>query len=547
MKKRVAAFVLVFSAIFILCLALPQNKLLTVAESSGFKATSRYKDVTDFIRELQHLSSRIRVETLCTTSEGRAVPLLVIGDPVPASPADLKFDERAIVYFQANIHAGEVEGKEAALMLARDILQEKTPDYLDRLVILIAPIFNPDGNEKISPANRRNQKGPEEGVGARQNGMNLDLNRDGLKLESPEVRGLVENVLNRWDPVFFLDSHTHNGSYHEEPVTWTWGLNPNGDLSLLDFTENKMWPEIDRLMREKYGTPVVPHGDFMDSQDPQKGWVPLGPQPRYLSNYVGLRNRLAVLNENYPYADYETRVRGCYSLFLSFLDFFHASRDEVVSLLKNADQQTVRRGITPSEKDAFIVEYGREPIERRFTIQGYVMEAVETQGQRRRARPTDVKKIYPDVPYYAKYTAERTVRFPHAYLITAKEPDVIEKLRQHGITVERLTEPARLSVESFTLSEMTGGPRLNEGHYTNTVKGSYGLKEMLFPEGTHVVSTAQPLANIAAYLLEPESGDGLLYWNFFDRALAVQWGRGSREYPVYKLYDAIPLVKVVID
>lgn len=546
MKKCVLVPIAFFLLFIIPLLTSAQDELLTVAESSAFKATSLHEEVMAFIKALQRMDSRIRVETLSMSAEGRAVPLLIIGDPVPSSPADLTYDKRAVVYFQANIHAGEVEGKEAALMLARDILQGKTDGYLDKLVILIAPLFNPDGNDRISPDNRRNQNGPEQGVGARQNGQNLDLNRDGLKLESPEVQGLVKNVLNRWDPVFFFDSHTHNGSYHQEPVTWTWGLNPNGDLSLLEFVEDTMWPAVDQLMREKYGTLVVPHGDFLDWRDPQKGWVPLGPQPRYLSNYVGLRNRLSVLNENYPYADYETRVRGCYNLYRSFLDFFHDHRDDVVALLEKADRDTVLRGANPQENDVFIVEYDRGPIERRFTILGYEMDVTGEEGQRQRARPTDVTKTYTDVPYYAKYSAKRTVRFPRGYLITTRDESVIRKLLQHGITVEKLTEQATLTVDAFTVSEVTGSTRLYEGHYMNQIKGEPTEKEMDFPAGTYFVNTAQPLANVAAYLLEPESDDGLVVWNYLDRSLARQWGRGALEFPVFKLYGPAHLVKEIV-
>ncbi len=523
-----------------------QQEPVTVAEASNFTATSKHSDVMDFIRQLQQQSSLLRVETLCTSAEGRQVPLLVIGEPVPYSPADLRYDDRAVVYFQANIHAGEVEGKEAALMLARDIVQGKTAYYLDRLVILIAPIFNADGNERISPNNRRNQVGPEQGVGIRYNGQNLDLNRDGLKMESPEVQGLVQNVLSRWDPIFFLDSHTHNGSYHQEPVTWTWGLNPNGDTALLDYMADVMMSAINRHIAEKYNTFCIPHGDFMNVGNPEEGWVPLGPQPRYLSNYVGLRNRLSVLNENYPYADYETRVRGCYNLFLSFLDYLHDHRDEIVAMLRAADRKTIERGLNPAESDVFIVEYDREAIRERLTILGYEMEITEVEGGRRRMSVTDRKKTYSDVPYYARYVPKRTVHFPRGYLIEVQDQAVLEKLLQHGITVERLTKPAEVEVESFTVSQITASGRLNQGHYTNAVQGEYSLVKKEFPAGTLFVSTAQPLANVAAYLLEPESDDGLLVWNFFDRYLATQWGRGTRIYPVHRLLKPVNLVKETV-
>ncbi len=512
-----------------------------------YKIVEVEADVMEFIRKLQRQSSKIRLETLATTTEGRKVPLLVIGDPVPSSPADLKFDDRAVVYFQANIHAGEVEGKEAALMLARDILQGKTPNYLDRLVVLIVPLFNADGNEKMSPNNRSDQKGPEKGVGIRYNGQNLDLNRDGMKLETPEVVGLVQNALIRWDPVFFLDAHTHNGSYHQEPVTWTWVLNPNGDPAILDFMADRLWPAVEKLMREQYGTLTIPHGDFMDVRNPEKGWVPLGPQPRYLSNYVGLRNRLSVLNENYPYADFETRVRGCYNLLRSFLDFCQSNRDEIVALVAEADRKSVERAANPNESGTFITEYDWQPIEQRFDILGYEMEVTDTGGPWPRVRPTEQKKTYTNVPYYARYTAKRTVRFPMGYFIAVQDPSVIEKIRRHGITVERLTEPAKLEVEAFSVTEITGSERPNQGHYLTTVKGEYSLEEKEFPAGTFYVSTAQPLANLAAYLLEPESDDGLMVWNTFDRYLASQWSREPREHPVYKLYRSANLVKETVE
>jgi len=523
-----------------------QQGPLTKAESSDFTATSRFADVIDFIKALQRQSPLIRVETLCTSAEGRKVPLLVIGNPPPSSPAELKHDDREVVYLQANIHAGEVEGKEAALMLARDILRGKTPPYLEKLVVLIAPIFNADGNEKISTDNRPRQVGPTQGVGIRYNGQNLDLNRDGQKLESPEVLGLVRNVLNRWDPMLFLDSHTHNGSYHQEPVTWTWGLNPNGDTTLLDYMADTMMPAVNKRMRYQYNTLCLPHGDFMDVRNPEKGWIPLGPEPRYLSNYVGLRNRLSILNEQYPYVNFEGRVRGCYNLFLSVLDHCRANRDEIADMLKEADRKTTARGLNPTANDGFIVEFGREPIRDRFTILGYEMEIKEEDGRRARAKPTDIKKTYSNVPYYARYTNQRSVPFPRAYLMTVPDMAIIEKLQQHGIMVEQLTELASLTVESFTVTEITPAERINQGHYPNSVKGEYAQEERDFPAGTTFVSTAQPLANIAAALLEPESDDGLIVWNYFDRYLGLQWGSGPRTYPVYKLHQPANLVKETI-
>ncbi|MEQ1801178.1 MAG: M14 family metallopeptidase [Gammaproteobacteria bacterium] len=515
---------------------------LTRAEASNYTATSSHAEVMTFIRELQQRSSRVRVESLGTSTGGLPIPLLVIGDPVPASPSDLRHDGRAVVYFQANIHAGEVEGKDAFLMVARDLATGPAAKYLDRLVVLIAPNFNPDGNEQVSTANRTNQNGPAGGVGVRVNGQNLDLNRDGIKLESPEVRGLVQNVLRRWDPVFFLDSHTHNGSYHEEPVTWVWGLNPNGDAGIFDYMAGTVWPAIEKQMRERHGTLTIPHGDFLDVKQPGKGWVPLGPEPRYLSNYVGLRNRLAVLDEQYPYVDFGTRVKGARSLMLSFLDFLHGRRDEVVALVGRADRATVARGASPGPNDVFVIGTQPAALERKLTIHGFEMEVTDTGGRYPKVRPTATKRLYKDVPYLARYAPTRTVRLPRGYLISARDPAIVDKIREHGIVVERLAAPASLRVEAFSVTKLNGSEYSDQGHYTSTVEGDYATKEVVFPPGTWFVSMAQPLANVAAQLLEPESPDGLVTWNFLDRYIAFQWMPQPMEYPVYRLHEAANLV-----
>jgi len=155
MKKSLYTVVLTFLILFQLN---GQTELLTVAEKSGFRSTSNYSDVMTFIEQLKKSSKNIRVESIARSVEGREVPLLIIGDPLPKSPSQLLNDSRIVIYIQANIHAGEVEGKEALLMFARDILSERKPEILKKVVFLLCPNFNPDGNEKISPENRTYQK-----------------------------------------------------------------------------------------------------------------------------------------------------------------------------------------------------------------------------------------------------------------------------------------------------------------------------------------------------------------------------------------------------
>lgn len=537
MKKTVAVlFILLFSAMMIF----GQAKFQTVAEKSDYKSTSDFKDVTDFIDLLKKSSPYIRVENIATSTEGRDLPLLIIGNPLPKSPKDLVNDKRIVIYIQANIHAGEVEGKEASLMFARDLLSDKNPGLLKDIVLLICPLFNPDGNEKISPLNRTHQNGPVNGVGVRYNGQFLDLNRDAMKAESPEVRGVLTNVFNKWDPSVFMDCHTTDGSYHVEPTTFTWMVNPNGDNSLISYMREKMIPEMSHTLLNKYKVENCFYGEFYDMMDPSKGWVLDASEPRYMTNYFGIRNRLGILNENYVYADFKSRVLGCYNLIKSLLDYSSSHKSEIKNMLIDVDNKTIARGQNPAVADSFAIEYKVRAVPDKVTVRTYEADLVtDTTGRRNYKRSDRQKDV--TIPYYIDYYPTVNVKFPFAYILTTSDQEIIGLLKVHGLKVEKLSEPLRIDVQRFVISELKGESRLNQGHYSNTIKGKFVKETIDFPAGTIIVKTAQPLANVAAYLLEPQSNDGMMTWNFFDRYLVPQWGMGYSPYPVYKVMERIEI------
>lgn len=517
-----------------------QDRLLTVAERSGFASTAKYEEVMSFIDNLRNSSPYLRIEKIAESVEGRDIPLLIIGNPLPGSPEELNNDNRIVIYVQANIHADEVEGKEAVLMFARDLLAGLHPGLLENIVFLLCPNFNPDGNEPISPLHRTYQNGPANGVGIRYNGQMLDLNRDAMKGESPEVRGVITNVFNRWDPLVFMDCHTTNGSYHVEPVTFTWMVNPNGDNSLIKYMRDRMAPSMSKRLLDTYGVENCFYGEFNDMANPETGWYYDAAEPRYMSNYFGLRNRLGILNENYVYADYESRVKGCYWLIRSLADYVSFNRNEIRTIIREADERTVSRGLNPAVTDSFAIEYDVRPAPEKVTILTYEAKLVgETDGWKRYEK-TDVQKTV-TVPYYIDYFSTRNVKFPFAWLIKTSDPDVINLLASHGIKLEVLAGDAEIQVERFEISELKGSPRLNQGHYTNTIRGNYVKEVIPFKAGTIVVRTSQPLANLAAYLLEPQSNDGLITWNYFDKYLVPQWGSGFNQYPVYKVIEKTDL------
>lgn len=537
-RLRLALLILLFPAVL-----QGQKSLLTVAEGSDFTSTANYQDVMSFISSLKKTSEFIRTETIATSVEGREIPLMVIGNPLPASPQAMKNDNRIVVYIQANIHAGEVEGKEAVLMFARDLLSDPGSEYLKNVVFLLCPNFNPDGNEKISPLNRTYQNGPVNGVGVRYNGQFLDLNRDGMKAESPEVRGVITNVFNRWDPAVFMDCHTTDGSYHVEPVTFTWMVNPAGDTSLISYMRKKMMPAMSATLKSKYKVENCFYGEFNDLSRPENGWFYDASDPRYMSNYFGLRNRLGILNENYVYADYRSRVLGCYNLIRSLADYSSANKSAIRNMLAETDRTTILRGTRPAVTDSFPVEFRVRPLTQPVTIKTYEADVVTGPDGRRTFKRSDRRRDV-TVPYYIDYYPSANVRFPFAYIITQNDPSVVELLKVHGIIIEKLSEKTRIISERFDLSELKGSGRLNQGHYTNTISGKFVCDTTDFDAGTLIIRTAQPLANLAAYLLEPQTNDGLMTWNYFDKYLVPQWGAGYYPYPVRRVIERTSLKTV---
>ena len=244
-----------------------------------------------------------------TTEEGRAMPLVTLSNPAVARPAD-KPAGRPVVFLLANIHGGEVEGKEAVQVLMRRLTGGDLRPLLDRMVIVIAPNYNADGNEAIDVMNRTAQYGPVAGVGRRENVKGLDLNRDYMKLESAEARALAA-AFTAWDPHLVVDLHTTNGSYHGYHLTQSIPLNLSLSPKILDYHRETMMPAIMKSLEAKHKTRAYYYGNFgrgNAAPGALRRWNAFDWRPRAGQNYVGFRNRLTILSEAYSYLSFKRRI-----------------------------------------------------------------------------------------------------------------------------------------------------------------------------------------------------------------------------------------------
>ncbi len=498
----------------LLAFASPLTAQQTTPERTGGSQTSSFADVMNFLDSLQRRGSTFRFGSLGTSTEGRPIPVVIAAQPGVQGAADAQGSGRVVIWLQANIHAGEVEGKEAAQMILRDLAFGPLRPLLDSLVILVVPIYNPDGNDAWadSSVNRPGQNGPAL-VGRRPDGLNLDLNRDYVKMEAPETRGAAA-LIDEWQPDLFIDLHTTNGSYHGYALTYAPGLNPN-DTPANAYIRDKFLPTIRQRMKSRHDLEVFPYGNFRNQMADSLilGWETYDARPRFGTNWTGLRGGMAILSEAYSNDPFPRRITSTYAFVQEILQLVAAERSGIKRLVAQSarlrpDSVTVRSVLAPATEQAVIAEIttpdgdGDGPYARR-----------KRTGQFRTIR----------MPVYDRFAPERREARPVAYLIPSSLPDVATLLVRQGIHVERLSAPWQGPAERFRLDSLSAQPYAFEGHRTVTVQGAWlAAAPYSAPAGSYIVRTDQALGTLASYLLEPASEDGVVAWNFVDRVLSLR-------------------------
>jgi hypothetical protein len=490
--------------------------LRTVAEASNFTATSRHADVVDYCERLRKLSPLVRLGVLGKSGEGRTLPLVILADPPVSTPEEAAKSGKLVVLVIANIHAGEVDGKEALMMLSRDLALARDRPLLDDLVLVFAPIFNADGNEKISRDHRKEQVGPADGVGIRENAAGFDLNRDFVKLDTPEVRALVR-AFNRWNPAVFIDCHTTNGSFHRFTITYEGAVCPAGDPGIIALMHDELFPDVGRRLEKRGGWKSFYYGNFSHNHT---RWETVAAVPRFGIHYYGLRGGLGILSESYSYAPYRDRILATRDFVHSIFDYTAANKEKVRSVLGSAREAAMKE---PAEKDRVALRHQMVPLPGRATILGF-----EEERRDGRAIATNRPHDY-TVEYLGLARPTLSVRRPPAYLFPPSWTKVTENLQRHGIAVEELQDAADLDVEVYRIDKVKNIALFQKRQLVE-VEATDRKERRRLPAGTLVVRTAQPLGPLAAFLLEPQADDGLCTWSFFADA-----AEAGKDFPVLRL------------
>jgi hypothetical protein len=524
--------------------------LRTRAEISNYEETSTYADVQRVIDGLVATSPLVHTESFGKTEQGRDMPLLVISEPKVMTPAAARKLGRPVVFVQANIHGGEVEGKEAILMLARRLVSGDLRPLTKQLVILIAPNYNADGNEKISVQNRTAQYGPVAGVGTRENGKGLDLNRDYIKLDAVEARALV-GLMNTWDPHVLVDLHTTNGSYHANHLTYSPILNPNADARLIEFTRAGMLAPIRDAMLKTHNWRTYYYGNFSPESGGREGarvdpanpgdvtWRTFDHRPRYGNNYAGLRNRIAILSEAYSYLDFKGRVEVTEDFVHEIWKSAAANAKQILDLTAQADRQLTAPGAQPLELG--VESEFRALPEKVEILVGDVTKVLNPRSGKEMLAMSDMA-VPVAMKDYGVFAATRTRTMPKGWLLpksfveSPARAAAMDRLRWHGLKMRMVAAEAQVPVERFLIAGFTRAEREFQGHREAKLTGTWDKAQLSLIPGAIFIPADQPLGRLAFTLLEAESDDSLVTWNMIEDGLAP-----GETFPIYRVLSAAGL------
>jgi len=494
----------------------PAPALVTVAEQSGFVRTGRYVEVETLCAAFQKAwPAQVRCVEFGRSPENRPLLALVASGDGALDPEAARARARPVVLMQGGIHAGEIDGKDAGFLLLRQLLDGSVAGgLLSRVTFVFVPVFNVDGHERFGRWNRPNQTGPEE-MGWRTTAQNLNLNRDYVKADAPEMRAMLR-LLGEWDPILYADLHVTDGAQFEHDVSVTGGPTLVGDDELRKAGLGLRDELIARLAAQG-SLPLDFYPDFVAQEDPASGFALSVSQARFSDGYWPLRNRLAILVETHSWKDYPTRVRVTRNAMIAMLELAAAHGAQWLAAARGADERAARVGGT-----SVALAYASTDHVQTIDFRGYAYTRQPSAISGGLATRYDATKPQVwHVPLRDEVRPSISVVAPRGgYIVPAAHASWVgEKLALHGIA-SRVLAPgdAPLDVEVFRATKAALAPATFEGHAMRSVEGEWTPERRGVPAGSLFVPIAQAKSHLVMTLLEPRGPDSLLSWGFFNAA-----------------------------
>ena len=495
------------------------DSVITSAEQSGFQRTGRYAEVGDLCHAFStRYPKRVRCFNLGTTPEGRTLWALAASNDGALTPELARKRNRPTIVAQGGIHAGEIDGKDAGFMFLRELLENKEGGVaLDAVTLVFIPVFNVDGHERFGRWHRPNQVGPEE-MGWRTTAQNLNLNRDYMKADTPEMQAMLR-LLNAWDPMVYVDLHVTDGADFEHDISITTEPSGAGDPELLALAV-EIRDQVISHLTESGSLPLPYYPSFVVEDDPASGFAVKPAGPRYSDSYWGMHNRVGMLVETHSWKNYAHRVRATRETLHGLLAAAatHAPRwrqtlDAVDARESRLDVASVPLAFE-NTNDIRIVEFRGYQYERSYSeISGTLMTRYDP------ARP-EIWRL----PMRDQIRATLEIPAPGGgYVIPPVVAKwLVPKLELHGVRTEPLPAIDSASVHAWRADTVTLATSSFEGHVETKLSGKWNPEPQPLPESSVFVPITQPRARLIMALLEPEAPDSLAAWGFFPTTFEIK-------------------------
>ena len=508
------------------------KKSLTPAERTNLSASPSFGETIAFIHKIAARSPYVRLQSLGHSSQKHPIFMMIASSEGKRDASAIISNGKPTILLQAGIHSGEIDGKDAGLMLIRDIVQGRELALLQNVNILFIPILSADGHNRMSEFNRVNQRGPEV-MGWRTNSHNLNLNRDYTKLQTDAVQAVLK-VINDYQPDLYVDLHVTDGEDYQYDITY--GFNQpfaSQSPAIAKWFNEYLVPTVDKDLADNGHIPG-PLVFAMNKKDFADGIVGWTASPRYSNGYGDFRHLPTILVENHSLKPYRQRVLGTYVLIKSMIELL-AKEHQSLKLAIEQDKQTRPKTLVLDW------QYAKEPDHIAFKGIAYEKFESDITGQQE-VRWLGKPKNYDQLPVFWQKDAKVKVEVPKAYIVPAQYTAIIEKLKLHGIEmteIDRDRYAKEKSYQQFRVKEHQFASAPFEGQ--TRVNATFGLEDVSVraPKGSMLVPTDQTLGRLAVALLDPRGPDSFFAWGYFNSIFQ------RTEY--IENYAVIPLAKQMME
>lgn len=489
------------------------TNLLTHYELGNYNVTPDYASTIKFCQLLAETSDKIHFTSIGKSARNLDIPLLIADIDGFRNPEDIRSKNRGILLILACNHPGEPDGKDAGLLLFRNICSgdPEALRYLEKFSIVFIPIFNVDGHERFGAYTRINQNGPEE-AGWRTTAQNLNLNRDFLKAEAPEMQHFLK-FYHHWDPDFSIDCHTTNGADYQYVVTYAIETGPQTDEGISAWTAEKYLPWIEKKMFDD-NYPVFPYIGFRKWHDPREA-ILHKPSPAIISNgYFAATNRPGLLIETHMLKPYKQRVESTLAMIEHTLEFLNEQHIQLQNLIRQADNNMLN-GTFMKQPFPVAVGLSKDSVIIDFLGVKFDVDTSSLSGAPWFRYDSGQPEIWKR-PFFSTPEVQKSVQLPSSYIIPPEWGHLVAKLTHHGISYETTAAAQTFRIEKTTFEKI----RFDNTPYEGCLRPSYEIRQTVtetdFPAGSFLIPVNQKGGRIVALLLEPESTGSFVAWGYFN-------------------------------